>query len=190
MGPQGGQANVEFWYRLLYELIQKLLHPDANISALLVHAWNMVVIVGILASVFGLFVVVYTTIRLHELRTREEEIYGHVHIAAENQEENPRWTEIEKLIGSENPNDWRQAIIEADVMLDDVLRRAGFPGNGVGERLQSADPSNFTTLQYAWDAHKVRNQIAHEGTAFQISQTIAQRAIAQFEAVFREFAVI
>jgi hypothetical protein len=36
----------------------------------------------------------------------------------------------------------------------------------------------------------VRNQIAHEGSSFDLSETLARRTLARFESVFREFELI
>ena len=64
-------------------------------------------------------------------------------------------------------------------MLDDMLARQGYVGDGVGEKLKAAEPENFRTLQDAWEAHKVRNQIAHEGS-FQSFESLARRTIGRF----------
>ena len=69
----------------------------------------------------------------------------------------------------------------------DLLEKHGYPGEGVGERLRSA---TFATLQDAWEAHKVRNQIAHEGSAFNLSADLVRRTIGRYENVFHEFKVI
>jgi hypothetical protein len=70
------------------------------------------------------------------------------------------------------------------------LTRQGYIGDGVGEKLKSIEPSEFGTLADAWEAHKVRNQIAHEGSAFNLSESLAHRTIARYESVFREFKAI
>ena len=126
--------------------------------------------------------------RLFELRRREEKYYSTL-IAAPPAEgdTNPRWKHIESLMQGTRASEWREAITEADIMLDDMLMREGYTGSGVGEKLKGAVRANFHTLDEAWEAHKVRNQIAHEGSTFNLSESLAQRTIARYEAVFREF---
>jgi hypothetical protein len=102
----------------------------------------------------------------------------------------PRWASIQEHMKSDNPAEWRLAIIEADTILDDITRRMGYPGDTLGERLKQIEPSDFFTLQRAWEGHKVRNRIAHEGLAFQLPYKDAVTAIAHFEAVFKEFNLI
>ena len=129
--------------------------------------------------------------RLFELRKREEEFYSTVLVPPEAAGGmHPRWEHIQSLLEGGSPSEWREAIVEADIMLDDVLANQGYKGDGVGEKLKSADPAKFKTLQNAWEAHKVRNQIAHQGSVFALSDTLASRTIAHYEAVFRELKVI
>jgi len=42
-------------------------------------------------------------------------------------------------------------------------------------------------LEDAWDAHKVRNRIAHEGSDFLLTEHLARKTIGQFKNVFTEF---
>ncbi len=102
----------------------------------------------------------------------------------------PRWVEILRHINSENSNDWRQAIMEADIMLEELLERQGVHGDTIGEKLKSLTKDDFRSLDFAWEAHRIRNTIAHEGSSFQISAREAKRVIALFQQVFKEFKVI
>jgi hypothetical protein len=130
-------------------------------------------------------------VRLFELRKREELYYSTVISPTDTVGTvNPRWEHIQSLIHDTNTSNWREAIIEADIMLDDALARRGYVGNGVGEKLKAVEPSDIRSLQDAWDVHKVRNQIAHEGSAFTLSDTLAQRTITRYETVLRELDAI
>ena len=186
------QANVEYWFRLLYECFRGACYGSPGLAGFygwLTQLWIWITGIGYVISILGLLVIVYSTIRLFDLRKREAEYYSTLiptH-GEENDGVNPRWQKIEKLSGGASASEWREAIIEADIMLDDMLSRRGHIGDGVGEKLKSADPSDFSTLQDAWEAHKVRNQIAHEGSAFELSESLAHRTIARYESVFREF---
>jgi hypothetical protein len=98
-----------------------------------------------------------------------------------------RWSTVTKQIESENPNDWKQAIMEADIMLDDLLTNMGYRGESIGEKLKRVEPAHFQTLQDAWAAHLVRNRIAHDGSGFALNKLEAQRVIQQYRKVFEEF---
>ncbi len=98
-----------------------------------------------------------------------------------------KWAMVLKHINSNNPSDWKMSLIEADTILDALVERSGFPGATLGERLKNADRGVFKTLDYALEAHKVRNRIAHEGSNFVLTERDAKKAISQYEEVFREF---
>lgn len=91
---------------------------------------------------------------------------------------------------SPSSTNWRMAILEADTMLDEMLKKIGAEGETLGERLRSMDVSEFRSLQMAWDAHKMRNTIAHEGLDYQLNKHEAQRVISLYKQVFSEFQYI
>lgn len=100
---------------------------------------------------------------------------------------NRRWSNIQSLMNSYNNNDWKQAIIEADTILEEMLMKMGYKGNGVGEMLKQIEHSDFTTLNQAWEAHKVRNRVAHASADFILSKDEAERVIELYKEVFEEF---
>jgi ribulose-phosphate 3-epimerase len=99
---------------------------------------------------------------------------------------NRRWKNIQMLINSHNTNDWKQAIMEADIILDEMLDKMGYHGETIGDKLKQIEPSDFITLNQAWEAHKIRNQVAHTGS-YVLSREEAERTIKLYEEVFREF---
>jgi hypothetical protein len=108
-------------------------------------------------------------------------------LTAGDRRSNDRWMHIVQLLQSHNQNDWRQAIIEADIILEEMLDKMGYDGNSIGDKLKNVEPSDFRTLQQAWEAHKVRNRIAHMGSEFQVSHQDAERVINLYQEVFDEF---
>ena len=137
-------------------------------------------------------VLIYSTLRYRQIVALDEARYATIHDAhhAEEETEHNRWKHVLTLIESAHESDWRQAIIEADIILYDALEHDGYIGSSVGDKLKSADPRRFASLQEAWDAHKVRNDIAHQGSAFQLTDHIAYRTIQKYETVLRELGEI
>jgi hypothetical protein len=103
---------------------------------------------------------------------------------------NQRWERILSLVSSENPGDWRVAIIEADVALEELMRSMSYHGDGLGDMLKSVEKSDFQTLDLAWEAHKIRNRIAHHGSDYILTEREAKRVIDLYRQVFQEFDVI
>ncbi len=188
------QANVEYFFRLLYNCITGACYGSeglTGIEAWLANLWLWITGIGYLLSIIGLGVIVYSLVRLFELREREEHYYNTLIVPKEAAGgSHSRFEHIQSLLEGNTPSEWREAIIEADIMLDDVLAQNGYEGDGVGEKLRRADPDTFKTLKNAGEAHGVRNRIAHQGSSFDLSETLARRTIAHYEAVFREFKVI
>jgi len=56
--------------------------------------------------------------------------------------------------------------------------------------LKAVEASDMLSLDAAWDAHKVRNRIAHSGSEFLMNEREAKQTIANYEKVFREFKII
>jgi hypothetical protein len=189
MGNETG-INLEYWFRVIYECFTGSCAVGGNWGTLLASIWLWITWIGYIVIVLGLLFITYAMVKIYDLRKREEEQLGEIHVSEETSGPNARWEHIETLMASKEPSDWRQAIIEADIILDEMLTRQGYSGDGVGEKLKQVEPSDFDTLQDAWEAHKVRNQIAHNGSAFDLSETLARRTMARYELVFREFGFI
>jgi len=194
MYMHGSQLNVEYWFRILYECFHGGCYGSkdfSGISAFLANLWLWIILIGYILAIIGLFVIIYCTVRLFELRKREKEHYGTLLLAPEEKGGmNHRWVHIQSLAESAQASDWRTAIIEADIMLGDMLTEQGYTGGSIGDQLKLVEHSDFNTLDDAWEAHKVRNQIAHEGSAFDLSDVLARRTLARYESVFREFGML
>jgi len=96
-----------------------------------------------------------------------------------------RWQEIKNHVNSFKESEWKFAVIEADKLVDDALKSAGFAGESMGERLMLIKPGQLLNLQYLWDAHKLRNLLVHDAN-YQITHQQAIWAIEAFENVLRE----
>lgn len=71
-----------------------------------------------------------------------------------------KWAEIEAMQNS-GASGLKNALFEADKLLDYVMIQKGFSGETMGDRLKSGG-SAFSNLNAVWGAHKLRNQLAHE----------------------------
>ena len=98
---------------------------------------------------------------------------------------NARWDEIEKHINSTREAEWKFAVIEADKLVDEPLKNAGFAGDTMGDRLMNIQPGQLTTLQGLWEAHKIRNRLVHDTNYF-LRYTEAKRAVGLYEKTLKE----
>jgi len=71
--------------------------------------------------------------------------------------------EIESLVTSQSIIELKHAVMEADKLVDFILKKKGYTGETFAERLRSAERNiDHTTYQNIWEGHKIRNQIAHD----------------------------
>lgn len=157
--------------------------------------WNVYSVIAVLFSFLCFVGYIYAKIRYAQLYDIEQELLREAERAwatrhTKPDSQNARWDIIQKRVTENSPESWRIAIIEADILLEETLTNAGYPGQTLGEKLKGANPQSFTTVQDAWEAHKVRNEIAHAGSDFVLTQRIAQSTITRYERVFREFGVV
>lgn len=133
--------------------------------------------------------IAYALVRLWEVRQAEAKKFHFAEPveASVRNDGHERWQVVQNHINSENPADWRLAIIEADAILDEIVKKMGYHGENLGDRLKAVEVSDFNSIQSAWEAHKVRNKIAHEGSGFALNAREARRIIGLYEEVFREF---
>jgi hypothetical protein len=157
--------------------------PIFNIGGFALYPIDSILVI-LLAGVF----VFYTTFtgKFNAVVAAREEKIKNMYIRSSPEDvKNKRWENISYLIRTPNPADWRVAIIDCDNMLDDLFQRLGYPGATLGERMKNATKANFPTLESAWEAHKVRNLIAHDGS-FVLDAREALRVYYLYERVFRD----
>ena len=143
----------------------------------------------ILFSIACIAWMTYLITKLTKLRINERKLL-YPKTLVSNEVLSPQWERILNHTESLNENDWRLAILEADIMLGGLLDRLYLPGETVADKLKAVEKSDFTTIDNAWEGHKIRNQIAHDGQAFIMTQREARRAIDLYRTVFEEFGII
>lgn len=103
---------------------------------------------------------------------------------------NPRWEKVIHHVNSSNPSEWKLAILEADIILSEMIEKMGYHGETIGDKLKKIERSDFNTIDNAWEAHRIRNSIAHEGSDFLLSEREARRIVGLYQSVFEEFKYI
>ncbi len=96
-----------------------------------------------------------------------------------------KWEKILEKIKSGDERDLNLAIIKADSLIDDILCLHGCPGNDMGERLKSLNRDDYKHLDDLWEAHKVRNRLAHEPD-YHINKDEAKKVINLYHVALEE----
>ncbi len=101
-----------------------------------------------------------------------------------------RWNRIMEHANSEDEHKWRLAILEADIMLNELLDLQGYKGETIAEKMKMVSRTTFNSIDDAWEAHKMRNKVAHEGTEYHIDEREKNRVIGLYQRVFKEFGFV
>lgn len=96
------------------------------------------------------------------------------------------WRRVLQRMESGDEANFKMAIIEADKLIDNLIKDMGYPGDSMGERLKLIDESKLKNIDKLWNAHKVRNNIVHDPD-FKLNYNQAQNAIEIYQKVLEEF---
>lgn len=94
-----------------------------------------------------------------------------------------RWLSINGAITNDSGSQ-ELAIINADKLLDQALRERGVSGETMGERMKTAK-AMFSDNNAVWNAHKLRNRIAHENTV-KLNPLVTKRAMSAFKTALKD----
>lgn len=72
----------------------------------------------------------------------------------------------------------KHALIEADRLLDFVLKKRGYAGS-LGDKLKKAEDA-FSHADDIWKAHKLRNRVAHE-VGFEVTEGEVRKAVSAYK---------
>ena len=99
-----------------------------------------------------------------------------------------KFLEIENKLKKENPATYVTTVINGDKLLDKALMEMGVPGKTMGDRLKKCG-DKFTNLNGVWQAHKLRNAIAHE-TDVEVSYKRAYNALQIYKQALKDIGAI
>jgi len=82
-----------------------------------------------------------------------------------------RWQVLQGLL--KDKTTWPLAIIDADKLLDDALKRSHYKGKTMGERLTDAQ-HDITNNDGVWFGHKLRNRLVHDNNVKLTKKTVKE----------------
>lgn len=204
--PEPVFLNVEFIFSWLWGNILAPIFSRQFLSVLQLLASVLIIL--------GITIVLYCLVRLYEIKQEDnkkaalekgigsatsasaQSTASGMHdlpgamVSTQQIPRNETWEHIRSKLLSDSPSDWRLGIIEADIYMDRQFDAKGYFGDTVGDKLKNLTPDKLPSLQIAWEAHKVRNRIAHDGADFALTMPEARRVLSYYEIVFRDLGVI
>lgn len=187
--PGPGYLNLEYWFNRFFEFLREI--PTLLLNFL---EWLSQFHLRLASSLFSIILgvgIIALLIKIIDLRKEKITAYADVFSGEESpQKRTARWEEITRHLDGENPIEWKMAIIEADALLDDIMKGIGYKGETLAERLKSIEPSDFENLQNVWAAHKIRNRLVHEPGKVKLSRGDAKSAVEKYEKALKELKYI
>lgn len=102
---------------------------------------------------------------------------------------NRKWNNILKRLESGVESEYKTAIIEADKMLDTSLKRMGYMGQTLEEKLSLLTSATLPNIDDLYQAHKVCNNITHNPD-YSLSLEEARTAMDAYEKAFNAFQIL
>lgn len=96
-----------------------------------------------------------------------------------------RWSKIMARLDTGLESEYKLALIEADTMMDDSLRRMGYAGDMLGERLDKLTVATLSNIEDIKRAHRVRNTVMHD-PSYTLSLDEVRELLGIFEQAFRD----
>lgn len=93
-----------------------------------------------------------------------------------------QWAAISARAATATVENFRLAIIDADALVDAVLKQSGFEGENLAERLARVLPSEVKSVEGVWAAHRLRNDLVH--TAGYVLTTEEAKAALEVYGIF------
>lgn len=93
-----------------------------------------------------------------------------------------RLRQLEAMSQATDQTNAKQVIIQADILVDSILKQASVAGETMGERLKRLrGKMDNNSYNHLWQAHKKRNELVHEPGSF-----VADWEKAQYWRYFQE----
>lgn len=150
--------------------------------------WGPIFLLSMFASIIVSIVVTYCCIRIWQIRRVERlsmRAAARPIAGGDLPRVQLRWQRIMEQAHSDDPQKWRIAILEADLLLNELLDVLGYKGETMSDKMKQVEVAQFNTIDFAWEAHQIRNRLTNAG--YEIDAREAKRVIRMYERVFREF---
>lgn len=90
------------------------------------------------------------------------------------------WAKITRRLDTGLESEYKLAIIEADSVLGDILKKMGFAGETLGERLEKLTIASLSNIEEVREAHRIRNNIVHDPD-YRLTLDDAKKLISTYE---------
>lgn len=102
---------------------------------------------------------------------------------------NKSWQRVVLRLQKGDEANLRMALIEADNLFDDLLKRIRLPGESMADRLKNVNSTQIPNIDEIWRAHKLRNNIVHNHD-YPVTKSEIEFSIRAYEKALKELEFI
>ena len=96
-----------------------------------------------------------------------------------------QWTGIRSRLDTGLESEYKLAVIETDNMMEDTLKRMGYAGETLGERLKALTVATLPNIEEVKAVHHIRNNIVHDPD-YRLSLEETKNVLEVYEKAFRD----
>lgn len=177
LGPIGFLANHDFWKN--FDIISRQILIAVSGALFILSIWLLLKIWPLKLRLY-----IHEGYRAYRAPRRETTFEEEQKLSVRK-----KWDAVIKKVESRGAAGYGMAIIEADILTEEIMGRMGFVGKNLAERLRSLAPGELESANDLWGAHKLRNKIAHE-PEFQPSKEETLEALETYKKALEELGAI
>ncbi len=95
-----------------------------------------------------------------------------------------QWAKVLKRLETGKEADYKLAVIEADSLLNDILKKMGYKGETMAKILEQLDSTILPNIEQIWEVHKIRNNVVHDPD-YELNLENARKVLGIYEKTFR-----
>lgn len=190
--PSGFFVGITVVILAFFPLLPRLLGGTSDFVNWLLYVWQYIIrpiVIVLDVMLAALFVFLLTKIfpmqyvpSIFRRRSKRKEEKKDPAIIAQ-------WEAVLSKAVTGKVESMRLAVIEADALIDTVLKNAGYEGENLAERLARVLPSEVKSVEGVWAAHRLRNDLVHT-PGFVLTAEAAKAALDIYEAFLKEVGAI
>jgi len=100
-----------------------------------------------------------------------------------------QWKRIVERLKSDSEEEYKLAIIEADAILDEVLKKIGYKGDTIDERLEKVTTDAISNLEELKKVHQIESDIVRD-PSYHLTKEEAKKILLVYKKTFEELDVI
>ena len=95
-----------------------------------------------------------------------------------------QWAKVLKRLDTGKEADYKLAVIEADGLLNDILKKMEYKGETMAKILEQINATILPNIEEIWEVHKIRNNVVHDPD-YELSLEQARKILEIYEKSFR-----